>query len=160
MWEVGASIGMFTISGDVSVRPFTFPNFEAHVRKAFGYVFSLRLQYLNGKGQGMNYLTAENFLKNPAWNTNLPVGKRYFAPDAIINASSGGTVYTDHAGNVSPGRNVVYYNYQTRLQDLGLQGIVTLNNIRFHKQHKWILKFLQVQHFLEDIRWRHSPSGE
>ena len=39
MWEIGASIGMFTISSDVSVTPFTFPNFEAHIRKAFGYVF-------------------------------------------------------------------------------------------------------------------------
>ncbi len=28
----------------------------------------------------------------------------------------------------------VYYNYRTHVQDLGLQGIFTLNNIRFHKQ--------------------------
>ena len=135
MWEVGASLGMFTISSDVSVRPFTFPNFSAHVRKAFGYVFSVRLQYLNAKGQGLNYNVAQNFLKNPGWNTNLPAGKRYFAPDALMNASSTGlTVYSDHAGNTSATPNVVYYNYQTRLQDLSLQGIVTLNNVRFHKQ--------------------------
>lgn len=140
MWEIGASIGMFTISSDVSVKPFTFPNFEAHIRKAFGYVFSLRLQYLNAKGEGLNYVNAANFLKNPAWNTNLPVGKRYFAPDALINATgSGVTVYTDHAGNRSNRRDIVYYNYQTRLQDLGLQGIVTLNNIRFHKQKTGIV---------------------
>src|SRR5688572_4734428 len=44
MWEVGASLGMFTISSDVNARLFTFPNFAVHVRKAFGYVFSLRLQ--------------------------------------------------------------------------------------------------------------------
>ncbi|MEP7238301.1 MAG: hypothetical protein ABI685_10565, partial [Ferruginibacter sp.] len=134
MVEIGASIGIFTISGDVSVRPFTFPNFEAHIRKAFGYVFSMRIQYLNAQGEGMNYNAAENFLKNPAWNTNLPAGKRYFAPDALTNASSTGrTIYTDHAGNVAAGGNYVYYNYKTKLQDLGLQGIVTLNNIRFHK---------------------------
>lgn len=142
MWEIGASIGMFTISSDVSVTPFTFPNFEAHIRKAFGYVFSLRLQYLNAKGQGVNYNEAQNFLKNPAWNTNLPVGKRYFAPDALRNASSTGlTVFTDNAGTVSPNANVVYYNYQTRLQDLGIQGIVTLNNIRFHKQKTGIVLY-------------------
>jgi hypothetical protein len=142
MWEIGASIGMFTISSDVSVRPFTFPNFEAHIRKAFGYVFSLRLQYLNAKGEGLNYNAAENFLKNNAWNRNLPIGKRYFAPDAIVNAyTTGRTVNTDHDGNVSNNRNVVYYNYQTRVQDLGLQGIVTLNNIRFHKKKTGIILY-------------------
>lgn len=143
MWEIGASLGMFTVSGDVSVTPFTFPNFEAHIRKAFGYVFSLRLQYLNAKGQGLNYNIAQNFLKNPAWNTNLPVGQRYFAPDALKYAGvpGGATVFTDNNGNESGGANVVYYNYQTRLQDLGLQGIVTLNNIRFHKQKTGIVLY-------------------
>lgn len=135
MWEVGASLGLFQIKSDVTGRLFTFPNFTAHVRKAFGYVFSLRLQYLNAKGQGLNYTAAENFLKNPAYNKNLPAGQRYFAPDALMNASSTGrTVYSDHQGNIRPDGDAVFYNYQTRLQDLSLQGIVTLNNIRFHKQ--------------------------
>lgn len=135
MWEIGASIGVFDISSDVSVRPFTFPNFEAHIRKAFGYLFSMRLQYLNAKGEGLNYNISQNFLKNPAWNTNLPVGQRYFAPDALMNASTTGiTVPSDHAGNIGNANDVVYYNYLTRLQDLSLQGIFTLNNIRFHKQ--------------------------
>lgn len=142
MWEIGASLGMFTISSDVSVTPFTFPNFEAHIRKAFGYVFSLRVQYLNAKGQGLNYNEAQNFLKNPAWNTNLPVGQRYFAPDALRNASSTGlTVYSDNALTTSNRGDVVYYNYQTRLQDLGVQGIFTLNNIRFHKQKTGIVLY-------------------
>lgn len=142
MWEVGASIGMFTISSDVSVRPFTFPNFEAHVRKAFGYVFSLRLQYLNAKGEGLNYNIAENFIKNDAWNKNLPLAQRYYAPDALATANPGTTnnlVYSDHDGHTRATRDIVYYNYQTRLQDLGLQGIVTLNNIRFHKQKTGIV---------------------
>ena len=140
MWEIGASIGMFTISSDVSVKPLTFPNFEAHIRKAFGYVFSMRLQYLNAKGEGLNYNAAENFLKNPAWNTNLPVAERYFSPDALMNAySTGVTVNSDNNGNIRDSRDVVYYNYQTRMQDLSLQGIVTLNNIRFHKQKTGIV---------------------
>ena len=136
MWEIGASIGMFTVSSDVSVTPFTFPNFEAHIRKAFGYVFSVRVQYLNAKGQGMNYLSSENFNKNPAWNRNIPtVGRRYFSPDALPNAlGNGNVIFTDRDGNVRPTGDQVYYNYQTRLQDLGIQGIFTLNNVRFHKQ--------------------------
>ena len=53
MWEVGVSGGVFNISGDV---PTVFPTFgfSAHVRKAFGYVFSLRLQYLNGTAKEIN----------------------------------------------------------------------------------------------------------
>ena len=131
MWEIGASIGMFTISGDVPVRPFTFPNFEVHVRKALGYVFSLRLQYLNGVGKGLQYRVSENYNKNPAWNTNLPVGQRYFSPE---RNTAGQIQMTDHAGNISPVQDQVYYNYKSHVQDLGLQGIVTLNNIRFHKK--------------------------
>src|SRR6187549_1434343 len=40
MWEVGVSVGNFSVSGDV---PAKLPSigFAAHVRKAFGYVFSM-----------------------------------------------------------------------------------------------------------------------
>ena len=143
MWEIGASLGMFTISSDVSVRPFTFPNFEAHIRKAFGYVFSLRVQYLNAKGEGLNYLSSENFLKNPAWNKNIPtIAQRYYAPDALINAyGNGNVVNSDNNGHVKQSADLIYYNYQTKLQDLGLQGIFTLNNIRFHKQKTGIVLY-------------------
>ena len=46
-WELGVSGGVFNVTGDV---PSIFPafGFAAHVRKAFGYVFSLRVQYLPG----------------------------------------------------------------------------------------------------------------
>ena len=143
MWEIGASLGMFTISSDVSVRPFTFPNFEAHIRKAFGYVFSLRVQYLNAKGEGLNYLSSENFLKNPAWNKSIPnIAQRYYAPDALINAyGNGNVVNSDNNGHVRQTADLIYYNYQTKLQDLGLQGIFTLNNIRFHKQKTGIVLY-------------------
>jgi hypothetical protein len=33
----------------------------------------------------------------------------------------------------SDGLDQVYYNYKTKAQDLALEGVVTLNNIRFHK---------------------------
>ncbi|MBK7121475.1 MAG: hypothetical protein IPH68_00990 [Chitinophagaceae bacterium] len=130
MWEVGVSAGMFSVSGDVATRIPTL-GFAAHVRKAFGYVFSLRLQYLNGTGKGLNWLASENYGKNPAWNRNLPVGQRYFSPERLNN---GDMVYSDRAGNYSPNQDQVFYNYKIKMQDLSLQGIVTLNNIRFHKQ--------------------------
>ena len=137
-WEVGVSTGIATISGDVPATVFTAPNFGIHVRKAFGYIFSLRLQYINTIDKGLSWLEAENFNKNPAWNTNLPVGKRYFSPQRLNN---GTLVYSDRAGNLSATPDQVYYNYKTHVQDLGLQGIFTVNNIRFHKQKTGIVLY-------------------
>jgi outer membrane protein OmpA-like peptidoglycan-associated protein len=130
-WEVGVSTGLFTVSGDVTAKAFTAPNFGIHVRKAFGYVFSMRLQYINTVGKGQNWVSSSNFGKNPAWNTNLPAGKRYFSPQRGTN---GAITYTDRNGTASATPDVVFYNYKTKVQDLGLQGIFTVNNIRFHKQ--------------------------
>jgi len=104
MWEIGVSAGNFSVSGDVSSRIPTL-GFAAHVRKAFGYVFSLRLQYLYGTAKGLNWTGAENYGHNPAW-----VANGYTAPSQLV-----------------------YYNYKNQTQDLSLQGIFTLNNIRFHK---------------------------
>ena len=125
MWEIGASVGTLMISGDVPIK-FPTVGFGVHVRKAFGYVFSLRLQYLNGTGKGLSWLASENFAKNPAWTG-------YYAP---VRSEQGPIVYSNGIPGAPLGttRDVVYYNYKTHVQDLGLQGIVTLNNIRFHKQ--------------------------
>jgi opacity protein-like surface antigen len=137
MWEVGVSTGIFTVSGDVSSTVFTAPNFSAHVRKSFGYVFSLRLQYINTVGKGMNWKVAENFQKNPAWVYN-----GYSAPYRLPS----GPLTTITSNGVTPGTSIfgrpqdlVYYNYKTNVQDLGLQGIFTVNNIRFHKNKTGII---------------------
>lgn len=100
--ELGISGGLFTISGDVSSKLPTFGG-AIHLRKALGYLFSLRLQYLYGAAKGLNWKDSKGFANNPAW-----------------------AAYT-------PGTDVVYYNYRSHVQDLSLQGIFTLNNIRFHK---------------------------
>lgn len=106
-WEIGAKLGAFTISGDV---PAVFPTlgWGLHVRKAFGYVFSMRLEYMNGTGKGLAWRKTENINKNTPWMT---------------------------AGYVDPyaGGDAVFLNYKSNVQDLSLQGIITLNNVRFHK---------------------------
>jgi outer membrane protein OmpA-like peptidoglycan-associated protein len=121
-WEIGIKGGVPTISGDV---PAVIPTwgFGAHVRKAFGYVFSLRLEYINGTAKGQHWLVANNYMKNPAWNGSSNPGKAY--KGALVD-------YITGAGRPGPLDNV-YYNYRTKLQDLSLEGIVTLNNLRFHK---------------------------
>jgi len=124
-WEVGVKVGAFTVSGDVPAV-FPTPGFGVHVRKAFGYVFSARLEYIYGIGKGLSWLPAENYANNTAWNTN------YNAPIIDVN---GGPLLGSNGGLVS-GTNPlreVYYNYKTQTQDLSIQGVFTLNNIRFHK---------------------------
>ena len=104
MWEVGIKGGLFNISGDVRSRLFT-PGVGIHVRKALGYVFSLRGEYTLGFAKGLNFSSSSSYSKNRAWN----------------------------GYNSANPTNRVYYNYRARVQELALEGIVTLTNIRFHK---------------------------
>ncbi|HEX2532202.1 MAG TPA: hypothetical protein VHK69_00625, partial [Chitinophagaceae bacterium] len=99
-WEIGVKGGLFNVSGDVASQ--IAPGFGLHIRKALGYVFSLRLEYMYGIGRGLNWTRTGN--PGPYWQ-NL---------------------------GYTPG-NFVYYNYKTTVQDLALEGIFTLNNIRFHR---------------------------
>jgi hypothetical protein len=116
MVEVGVSVGALSISSDV---PAQFPTlgFSAHIRKAFGYIFSMRLQYVNGTAKGLSWQPSSNFKLNTPW-----VAAGYIP------------LSRDNQGNLNPDAENVFYNYKAHVQDLSLQGIVTLNNIRFHKQ--------------------------
>lgn len=134
-WEIGIKAGLFQVSGDIPAK-FLSPGFGFHVRKAFGYVFSMRLEYIYGIGKGQAFRFTNNYAKNPAWGTNITnPGQRYNAP--VISATGpGGTLryISSVTGQVptTPWDNV-YYNYKTNVQDLSLEGIITLNNVRFHK---------------------------
>jgi outer membrane protein OmpA-like peptidoglycan-associated protein len=103
--EIGISGGNFSVSGDVAAKLPTI-GFGVHIRKALGYLFSVRLQYEYGVGKGQNWKSSYGYSNDPAWS-------------AYYNSAA-----------LQP----VYYNYRTHVQDLSLQGIFTLNNIRFHKQ--------------------------
>ncbi len=125
MWEIGVSAGVPTISGDVSSKIPTF-GFSAHVRKAFGYVFSLRAEYVNGTAKGLGWNGSDGFAKNPAWNDYASLQR---------NSSGALEARYGYGGALAPGgAKFVYYNYKTNIQDLSIQGIFTLNNVRFHKQ--------------------------
>lgn len=118
-WEIGAKVGTFNIMGDVPSNMFNL-GFGAHVRKALGYVFSLRLEYMYGSGKGQHWQESRNFAKNPAWS-NVGSNTGQYTPN-VVTAS----------GDRVPGE-AIFYNYKTNLNDLSLQGIFSLNNIRFHK---------------------------
>ena len=130
-WEVGVKVGMFSISGDVPAKIPT-PGFGLHVRKAFGYVFSLRMEYMYGIAKGLSWLQANNYGRNTAW-----LGKGYNAPLIQTNPATGQPATyiagTNNLWTSSTAMSPVYYNYKTNVQDLSLQGVFTLNNLRFHK---------------------------
>lgn len=110
-WELGIKAGAFTISGDV---PALFPTLGAgfHVRKALGYVVSMRLDGMYGIGKGLHFGQAVNYGKNPAWNA-------YRAPRGL--------------GDQRQPFEPVYYNYRTSVKELSLNALFSLNNILFHK---------------------------
>jgi len=106
MWEIGVKAGSFTIQGDVDVKFFS-PGFGVHIRKAFGYLFSARLEYVYGVAKGLNWQPSSpaSYQNGGATNPWLKNG------------------YT----------GIVYENYKTKVQDLSLEGLFSLNNIMFHK---------------------------
>jgi outer membrane protein OmpA-like peptidoglycan-associated protein len=57
-----------------------------------------------GIGKGLHYRQNFNYGKNPAWSAAYAAGA-----------------------------DPVFYNYKAKVQDLALEGVFTLNNIRFHK---------------------------
>lgn len=132
-WEIGLSVGNVLISGDVTSRVPQI-GWGAHVRKAFGYIFSARLAYSGGIAKGMNWNPAFNYGKNPAWKSN------YIAPINVQSPPNSGNLRQLQSTNgflpYPVGQltgDPVYYNYRTVSHQLALQGIITLNNIRFHK---------------------------
>jgi outer membrane protein OmpA-like peptidoglycan-associated protein len=102
-WEIGIKAGEFNIFGDVASR-LGFGG-GLHIRRAFGYVFSMRLEYMYAVGKGLNWQPSTNYNLNTAWTSN----------------------------GYTPGTEQIYYNYKTKVQDLALEGLFSLNNIRFHK---------------------------
>jgi OmpA-OmpF porin, OOP family len=106
-WEIGIKGGLSAVSGDVRARIPTFGG-GIHVRKAFGYVFSMRLEYDYLTAKGLNFSGSQGYLRND-------VLQSIYAP------------------NIAQPVPEIFYNYKTTISELGLHGVVTLNNIRFHK---------------------------
>lgn len=131
-WELGLKLGSMNISGDIPSQ-LAFPSFGVHVRKAFGYIFSMRLEYMYGTAKGRTFNQAENFGKNSAW-------QQYSAPfldnggvNSPVRIVSSRYMWTGNLNDRNIPFESVYYNYKTKAHDLSLEGVVTLNNIRFHK---------------------------
>jgi len=108
-WEIGVKGGYTNGVTDV-------PNwgptggFGFNVRKAIGYIFSVRAEYDWLRLRGLEYQYSQSYGRNPSLTeANL------FPPD--VN------------GNYAP----IFYNYRSTIHELSLQGVFNFNNIRFHK---------------------------
>ncbi len=139
-WEIGIKGGLFQVSGDIPAK-FLSPGFGIHVRKAFGYIFSLRLEYMYGIAKGYHFRATQNTGKNPAWQ-GPSAASRYSAPyrtpaGPIVSTMSLSPVF----GSPSHPWEQVYYNFKSVIQDLSLEGVITLNNIRFHKAKTGIIMY-------------------
>jgi hypothetical protein len=118
MWEIGIGGGLYNVIGDVPSLMLWQGGgygFHVHIRKAWGYVISTRLQYNYGVGKGLAWQQSENYRYNPAWNG---------AETATYNFAGNSTGAT-----VDP----VFYNYKMTSHQINLDLIATTNNIRFHK---------------------------
>src|SRR6185436_4789348 len=112
-WEVGIDVGMHRISGDVGAEMGL--GVGAHVRKAFGYVFSMRLQYVYGMPKGLDWTANNNYAKNIAWS-GATVATRYSAP---VRLSTGPIVSSQSfvGGSATAPFDFVYYNYKAKVHD-------------------------------------------
>ena len=114
LWELGVKVGAPSIMGDVSAN-YPAVGFGVHLRKSLGYLLSIRAEYFHGTPSGLDWHSSNNYNYNTAW-----AGNGY-----LPNIRSGNTF--------SPVQDKVFYNYKTSLNDLSVQGIFNLNNVRFHK---------------------------
>lgn len=115
MWEIGVGAGTYNIFGDVPhlmawQRDGGYA-LHAHIRKAWGYVISSRIQYNYGIGKGIQWQESRNYKYNPAWNGH------YNAAGNAADVPSDG----------------IHYNYRMESHQLNLDLVATANNIRFHK---------------------------
>jgi outer membrane protein OmpA-like peptidoglycan-associated protein/opacity protein-like surface antigen len=112
MWELGLHGGYFQIAGDVA------PEFGwaagLHIRKSLGYVFALRLTGHYGVAKGLNHNYS---MYGVAKNTALGARGLGYGPSRPF-----------------------YHNFKSTYAEVSLQGIFTLNNLKFHKdKSRWDL---------------------
>ena len=127
MWEVGVGVGQYSVSGDVpSLMAWQHGGygFDVHVRKALGYIVSMRLDYTYGVAKGLQWQPSGNYRYNSAWYDNSGAG----------GASSKGYVPEGLGTAVKP-TNSIFYNYRMESHQATLDFIASTNNIRFHKAH-------------------------
>ncbi|HEV3324236.1 MAG TPA: OmpA family protein, partial [Puia sp.] len=108
-WEIGVK-GGYT-SGFTSVTNWgPTGGFGFHVRKALGYVVSLRAEYDWIRLRGLNYQYSQSYGRNPSLTQ----------PELFPQLAN---------GSYDP----IFYNFRSTIHEASVQGVITINNINFHK---------------------------
>jgi hypothetical protein len=116
-WEIGISGGMLNVSGDVrsktifnrAKKPMNTLGWGLSVRKAWGYVISTRLQFLHGSASGYNWQASQAY-----WgHSGNPIFEGYGSSSTLIPS--------------------VYNNYTTTINQLSVDVMASLNNIKYHR---------------------------
>ncbi|HXB07247.1 MAG TPA: OmpA family protein [Puia sp.] len=106
-WEIGVKGGYTT--GFTSVTNWgPTGGFGFHVRKAIGYMFSLRAEYDWIRLRGLNYQYSQSYGRNSQLTKVYPQ-----SPNGVYDS--------------------IFYNFRSTVHELSLQGVFSLNNINFHK---------------------------
>jgi hypothetical protein len=104
-WELGIKVGTPTISGDVQGQLMNF-GVGIHARKALGYLVSIRGEIMTGTAKGLTWKENYNYRYNTAWTSK---GYNFNANEKV------------------------FYNYKTKMSDIGLQMLFNFTNINFNR---------------------------
>ena len=113
MWQVGGTLGLFMVDGDCPSLPGF--NVGLSVRKALGYVLSLRGSITYGQAKGLDYRKNANLDNNAALNVYRP---------------------TWDGGQTAANTSGAYYvaNFKNTTINPSLDVLVSFNNIMFHSK--------------------------
>ena len=117
-WEIGVKGGYTYGLTDITNWGPT-GGFGIHLRKALGYVFSVRAEYDWIRLRGLSYQPNQAYGKNP------------------VLASYYGT-----GNQLGTNADLIFNNFRSTIHELSFQGVFTLNNINFHKaKTSWNMYF-------------------
>lgn len=135
-WEIGINAGLLMVSGDVKTGFLDWSaggnfhpklGFGGHIRRSFGYVFSLRANFMAGTTWGRNWQGAQGWAYSSVDDT--------FIPNKALSGGGNYDQFNDDFDTPEYQRgDVVYYNYKTNIRELSISGVFNLHNIRFHKR--------------------------
>jgi hypothetical protein len=130
-WEIGVNFGTAFISGDVT--PFfsqpigIIQNIGAGVtvRKAFGYMGSIRFGYNYYMMTGRNWEPDQNIKYNAALTGRYNPTVNYWNNTALAAANTSDSLNMNR---------VFFHNYRTYMHEIHVAGVLNFGNIRFHKE--------------------------
>lgn len=142
-WEIGIDVGSLLVSGDIktgfggkATNGHVNLGYGAHIRKSFGYIFSMRANFMMGTAYGQNWQGTQGWNRSsidPNHTPNIALGGGDANYDAV-RALDGNAAFNRQPDYRGVNNDLLFYNYKTNIREGAISGILSLHNIRFHKQ--------------------------